>query len=316
MDTAAVAVAKAASAPAASMTESAPSPSVRSAIAAATSSSAPTVCVAPRARASRRRSGTESTATIRLGPYSDAVWIAESPTGPQPSTSTVAPGPCTDRRTAVQPVESTSPTVSACPSSIVSGTADRIRSPHGTRRYSACAPPRSPHAAPEPNTPPRGQRCIRPRRQVGQLPHHGAAGPTTRSPIRTCDTAPPISTTSPTYSWPRQKPHGVGMCPFLRWRSLPQIVVARIRRITSVGARNSGSGTSVTATVPCSGHTAARIAGPSLRPSGRRRGVRAGRRRSRRRRGRGQRRRTGPPLRRSWPGSAARRPDSRFAVHR
>ena len=51
------------------------------------------------------------------------------------------------------------------------------------------------------------------------------------------DTAGPTSSTSPTPSWPRIRPSvTVGTCPFMMWRSLPQIVVRAILTTASEGS--------------------------------------------------------------------------------
>jgi hypothetical protein len=73
---------------------SAPSPSLRPiTTSAGSSTSLLTVTSAPSwERAFSRRESALSIATTRLGPYSRAVIIAASPTGPAPTTATTSPG--------------------------------------------------------------------------------------------------------------------------------------------------------------------------------------------------------------------------------
>ncbi len=81
-----------ASAPTASITLSAPRPPVASNTWSAPGATRASIGSAPRRSARARRSGTTSTARRRAGPKSEAHWSAMIPTGPRPTTTTVAPG--------------------------------------------------------------------------------------------------------------------------------------------------------------------------------------------------------------------------------
>ncbi len=74
-------------------------------------------------------------------------------------------------------------------------------------------------------------------------------GTTTRSPFLRFFTALPTSTTTPIDSWPRMSPDSiVGTKPSRRWRSEPQMPLAVIFTMQSVGDWMVGSGTLSTRT--------------------------------------------------------------------
>ena len=81
-----------ASAPTASITLSAPRPPVASSTWSDPGATRASMGSAPRRSARASRSGTTSTARMRAGPKSDAHCSAMIPTGPRPTTTTVAPG--------------------------------------------------------------------------------------------------------------------------------------------------------------------------------------------------------------------------------
>ncbi len=73
----------------------------------------------------------------------------------------------------------------------------------------------------------------------------------TRSPGRTERTSRPVSTTSPTASWPRTVPGRTsGTSPFRMCRSVPQTVTASTRTIASVESLRTGSAVSSQAASP------------------------------------------------------------------
>src|SRR5829696_854847 len=85
------------------------------------------------------------------------------------------------------------------------------------------------------------------RSQAEQLPQAIGNGTTTRSPTWRLDTAGPTSTTSPMNSCPRMSPlRMVGMKPWNRCRSEPQMAVEVTRTMASRALRILGSGTSRT----------------------------------------------------------------------
>ena len=87
-----------ASAPTASITDSAPRPPVASSTWADPGAMRASIGSAPSASARASRSGTMSTARIRAGPNKAAHCSAMTPTGPSPTTTTVAPGRMEARR--------------------------------------------------------------------------------------------------------------------------------------------------------------------------------------------------------------------------
>src|SRR6266513_940678 len=103
----------------------------------------------------------------------------------------------------------------------------------GITRYSANAPSR---LTPTPTV--LRHRCRRPARQLRQKPQVMCPSPDTRSPILKPRTSCPISTTSPTYSWPTCIGTGIVFCAqsshFQMWMSVPQMAVLRMRIRTSL----------------------------------------------------------------------------------
>src|SRR6185437_8129784 len=86
----------------------------------------------------------------------------------------------------------------------------------------------------------------------------------TRSPGARRWTLSPTSSTVPTASWPRIRPGRTsGTSPARMCRSVPQIVVASTRTITSPSSVISGSGTSSQARSPGPWYTSARITASS-----------------------------------------------------
>ena len=85
-----------------------------------------------------------------------------------------------------------------------------------------------------------------PSRQLRHFPHVICPSPDTRSPMLNPRTPSPVSTTSPTYSWPAVRPMGIVCCAqsfhCQICTSVPQIAVLWILIFTSFGP-TSGMGT-------------------------------------------------------------------------
>src|SRR6266852_5590187 len=124
-----------------------------------------------------------------------------SPTAPSPTTATLLPGATFATRAAWWPVPMTSDSVSSEGISASSSLTDRrnsVPSARGMRSPSACAPltpllPKKPtctHAVCSPSW------------QNSHVPSENANGITTTSPGLTVRTSAPMSSTTPTASWP------------------------------------------------------------------------------------------------------------------
>lgn len=87
--------------------------------------------------------------------------------------------------------------------------------------------------------------------QASQRPHDVMQEMSTRAPRAKPDTAAPTSSTTPTPSWPRTRPSTTaGTSPARMWRSVPQMVVATIFTIASVGFWSVGFARSSNALFP------------------------------------------------------------------
>ena len=85
------------------------------------------------------------------------------------------------------------------------GALTRVPSANGTRMASACPPP-IPFPA---QNPPCRQDVCKPSRQKSHVPSDQAKGAMTKSPFFNVDTSRPVSSTTPTNSWPIGEPPGV-----------------------------------------------------------------------------------------------------------
>ncbi len=193
----------------------------------------------PILRARSSRASLTSVITTCRAPACFATAAAISPIGPAPVISTSSPS--TGKDSAVwtalpngSKIAATSRSTSwVCTHAFCSG----------STAYSANAP-----AVCTPRPIVLAHRCRRPALQLRQVPQTRCPSPLTRSPTFTLVTPAPISTTSPTNSWPTtsggvivaaaQSSHD-SMC-----RSVPQIPVRSTRSLTSAGP-GCGSGTSV-----------------------------------------------------------------------
>src|SRR5581483_3504498 len=87
------------------------------------------------------------------------------------------------------------------------------------------------------------QNPVNPRSQFGQQPQLILNGRQTQSPFFTNCAAGPLSTTSPRFSCPSTFPSSTSVRPSNMCRSDPQIFVATIFTMASVGFSIFGSGT-------------------------------------------------------------------------
>ena len=153
---------------------------------------------------------------------------------------------------------------------IPSGSSTSIASANGTRTRSASAPPQSPpvgfmpYAAPGPAV---RHEPVRPRVHRSHRPQQIWKGTTTRSPGRKRRTAPPVSTTSATNSWPIGKGPGNGTRPCTMAWSMSHVVTTSGRTSASSGVSRRASGVSSHRTVPGSTNDSCRMrVSPGERP--------------------------------------------------
>ncbi len=84
----------------------------------------------------------------------------------------------------------------------------------------------------------------------------------TKSPFFNVDTSRPVSSTTPTNSWPIGEPPGVAGMLWYGCRSEPQTHALTTRTIASVGCCSAGSGTVSTRTSPAQYMMVARMVSP------------------------------------------------------
>ena len=151
------------------------------------------------------------------------------PIGPAPVISTSSPTRLNDSAVCVALPNGSK--IDARSSEMSSGILNALNA--GITRYSANAPSR---LTPTPTV--LRHRWRRPARQLRQKPQVMWPSPDTRSPIAKPRTSWPMSTISPTYSWPTCIGTGIVLrahsSQFQMCMSVPQIAVLRIRIITSL----------------------------------------------------------------------------------
>src|SRR5690606_4217595 len=161
--------------------------------------------------------------------------------------------PTTSKARAVWTALPSGSKIAAISSSMASGSLKALKA--GIAMYSAKAPGR---LTPTPWV--LRHRCRRPARQLRQWPQVMWPSPETRSPIWKPWTSWPISTTSPTYSWPTCMGTGIVRAAqsshFQMWMSVPQMAVFRMRLSKSL-CPMTGLGTS-TSSNPAAGCTLAK----------------------------------------------------------
>ena len=142
-----------------------------------------------------------------------------------------------------------SPTNSACSSVTVSGMTSRPWSANGTRTYSACPPSmRQPSAQPPLAS---VQLFTNPCLQKKHSPQNVSTFTVTRSPGFTFVIAVPVSSTTPTISWPTVMPGTArGTLPCFICRSLVQILPSVTRTMASRLSCIAGLGFSSSAKTP------------------------------------------------------------------
>ena len=191
-------------------------------------------------RATCWRSGTHSTAMIRVAPISRAPAVAQRPIGPWAKTATVSPIRTPPLSAPEKPVDMMSGHMRTCSSLRSSGTGARFVMASGTRRYSAWEPSMVlPKRQPPMGLKPyfvSGPSCERqPQRQAALCPDGVIAPATTRWPSWNPWTALPSRSMIPTGSWPIVRPRATGYSPLRMWMSVPQIVVVVMRMRASSG---------------------------------------------------------------------------------